>query len=108
MTLLTESRDTRMNNARIDLAQGFVVYSERHLGAFAQIGEKHVRLFDQAMKDFPAFFKLDIQPDASLVAVAKLEEESFSIHHGEADPAGLFPASHGISLRPLDLDHLGT
>jgi len=95
-----------MNNAGIDFAQGFVVYSERHLGLFPQIGEKHICLFDQAMEYFSALLVLDVQPDPFLVAVGKLEGKSLPIRRGEADPADFLPAPHGISFCLLNFDHL--
>ncbi len=103
--VLAESRERRIDEARVDLRQVLVAEAQRVERAGAIVLDEHVGCRDQLLQDFAAAFGLEIERDRALVrglrekARAHLAVIQFLV--------GARRAALVRIVRIVDLDHVG-
>ena len=103
---IAKATQCAVDQARIDLAKRFVAQSEPVHDARAEVLRHGVGRFHKVLEDPFAFFGLQIETDASLVAVDALEVAAERLDVvAVAVRAG---RARDVTVQPLDLDHLRT
>ena len=95
---LAEAGDAAIDDALVDLLDGFVIDAEAELHLGAEILDDHIGLLGQLHKDRLAVRAFQVEREAALVAVQVLEIEPFAARAGDVV---------GGAAGRLDLDDLG-
>ena len=99
---MAETGDGAKNQARVDVAGFFVAKAEPFHGARPEVFHQHVRRRDQPFQDFQPVGVLEVQCQASLVAVDAHEIGALAVDERRAIGAGVVPGA-----RALHLHHVG-
>ena len=94
-----------MDQGRVETPQRLVVEPEAGKPTDPVVLDKDVATFDEATQDRRAIRRLQVEAEASLVAVDREVVGRGAVRRRLADP-GRSPATRGVALRWFDLDHI--